>query len=106
MPVRYRAFGKRRSVAGVGRIMNISSAGLLITAAEEIPLGTRLEIMMEWPSLLDGNTPLQLVALCKVVRCDHLTVAVELERYQFRTMKRKQESIGNSDLETTRAASA
>ena len=86
--VRYRTLLKKVDVAGIGRTLNISSTGLLVASAHELGPGTRLEVTLEWPWLLDERTPLQLVAQARVVRRDQRGFAVALERYQFRTMKR------------------
>jgi hypothetical protein len=53
--------------------------------------GVRLRLTIEWPSLLNGTTPLQLVTFGRVVRSDPSGFAVALEHYQFRTMKRRVE---------------
>ena len=85
--VRYRTLAGPH-VSGTGQTINMSSGGLLI--ASEHPLvreGTRLQVTLEWPLLLHGMTPLQLIAACQVVRCQDLTFAARLERYQFRTRK-------------------
>jgi len=37
--------------------------------------------------MLDETTPLQLIAVCRVIRCQPSGFAVRLERYQFRTRK-------------------
>ena len=86
--VRYRALAKKVDLSGAGRTLNVSSAGLLVASVHELSPGTQLELTLEWPWLLDETTPLQLVTQARVVRRDHCSFAVALERYQFRTMKR------------------
>ena len=34
--------------------------------------GVRIELSIEWPSLLDGRVPLQVVTVGRVVRCEHV----------------------------------
>src|ERR1700733_4631651 len=58
---------------GAGRAANLSSGGILVpsehaVSQHEINVGARVEISIEWPSLLDGKTPLQLIAVGRVVR--------------------------------------
>jgi hypothetical protein len=75
-------------VAGVGQTVNMSSSGMLLACASNIPEGVRLKIFIEWPSLLNGTTPLQLITVGTVVRCTEIGVSIVFESYQFRTMSR------------------
>jgi hypothetical protein len=90
--VKYRTVGRSNRVSGVGRTMNMSSGGLLIAADQHTQLGARIELNIEWPSMLDGQIPLQLVAVGKVVRCMESGFALSFSQYQFRTMSRKLQS--------------
>jgi hypothetical protein len=56
-----------------------------------------LEVNVEWPLLLDGAIPLQLVAHGKVVRCGGSMFAISFAQYQFRTMGRILKAISNLD---------
>jgi hypothetical protein len=68
----------------------MSSRGLLIASDEpNISEGARLQMTVDWPSLLHGITPLQLVVYCRVTRCVPAEFAVELDQYQFRTKRGK-----------------
>ena len=53
-----------------------------------LPEGARMKVTIEWPTLLNGTTPLQLVTIGRVVRRGALSLAVAMEHYQFRTRKR------------------
>jgi hypothetical protein len=88
LPVRYRSLGRRRAFAGTGWVVNISSGGVLVACRHEIRAGSRLELNIEWPFLLDGRTPLQLVTLGRVLRSETSTFAAVLDRYQFQTARR------------------
>jgi PilZ domain-containing protein len=79
--------------SGFGRTLNISSTGLLIASEHPAPEGTLLDIVLEWPCLLDDTTPIQLVAHSRVVRADQSRFAVALVRYEFRTRSRQTESM-------------
>src|SRR5260370_39836765 len=87
--VRYQTFGKSTVIAGEGRTVNVSSSGVLVASSDKMSDGMRLRLTIEWPSLLNGTTPLQLVTFGRVVRSDASGFAVALEHYQFRTMKRR-----------------
>ena len=87
----------------------MSSGGLLIAADQRTQMGAKIELNVEWPSLLDGMIPLQLVAVGRVVRCLESGFALSFTQYQFRTMSRKLQSItGDSwdDMETSMIRSA
>ena len=58
-----------------------------------------MKVTIEWPSLLNGITPLQLVTIGKVVRRKGPTLAVALEHYQFRTMSRKKAEHTNGEVD-------
>lgn len=91
LAVQYQTMGPQKSLSGAGRTMNVSSSGALIAAEHKqhnLYEGARLKITMEWPTLLNGTTPLQLVTTAKVVRRQESTLGVEFDWYQFRTMKR------------------
>ena len=94
LSVRYRTVGRNHSVNGVGHTLNMSSGGLLVSAEQEVRPGLRLEVNVEWPLLLDGAVPLQLVAHGKVVRCGGSMFAVSFAQYQFRTMGRVLKAAG------------
>ena len=91
--VRYRTLGGGTSSAGEGWVVNMSRGGILVSSQHEIGVGVRMELSVEWPSLLYGRVPLRFVTEGDVVRCDASSFAVMLARYQFRTAKRKVTSI-------------
>lgn len=88
LPVRYRTLGRGPRFAGVGCVVNMSSGGVLVGDEKKINPGTRMELNIEWPSLLDGRVPLRLVMVGKVVRCQPSSFALELVKYQFRTTRK------------------
>jgi hypothetical protein len=92
MNVRYQTLGLEGSVGGVGQTVNMSSNGMLLACASRIPEGTRMKVFVEWPTLLDGTTPLQLITTGTVVRCTPIGVSLVFETYQFRTMSRARHS--------------
>jgi hypothetical protein len=87
--VKYRTLGRSNRISGTGRTMNMSSGGLLIAADQRTEVGAKIELNIEWPSLLNGQTPLQLVAVGKVVRSLESGFALSFSQYQFRTLSRK-----------------
>src|SRR5664279_2498968 len=84
LPVCYRTLDRQRRLVGRGWVLNMSSGGVLVAAPHEISAGTPLELSIEWPFLLEGRVPLQLVGSGKVVRCETFGFALLLSRHQFR----------------------
>jgi len=89
---RYQSMGAASPAAGVGQTVNISSSGMLLACRSNIPDGTRLKVFVEWPSLLNGTTRLQLITVGTVIRRDLMGLSIAFESYQFRTMGRAQHS--------------
>ena len=85
---------------GIGHTLNMSSGGLLVSAQHEVSAGSKLEVNVEWPLLLDGAVPLQLVAHGKVVRCGGSMFAISFVQYQFRTMSKILKSLGDFDSDS------
>lgn len=100
--VRYRRFSKHDRVSGTGQTVNISSGGLLVSTADNVPVKSRLEISMQWPSVLDGEVPLQMIIDGRVVRSTKSGFAVAILHHEFRTMKRP----ASQQTQISKAASA
>jgi len=83
--VDFRTIGERYPAAGKGWAVNMSSTGMLVRCQHEISVGTLMELSIDWPVLLHGRVPLQMVAVGTVVRREMFSFAVGLERYRFRT---------------------
>jgi len=62
---------------------------MLITAEHVLPEGCHLKVTVEWPTLLNGTTALQLVTTGKVVRRHDSAFGITFDQYQFRTRKQK-----------------
>ena len=89
LSVRYRALADGPALLGTGRTVNVSSCGLLIATEEPmVRAGERLQLTVDWPFLLHGVTPLQLIVACRVTRCRAEEFAVKLDQYEFKTKKR------------------
>jgi hypothetical protein len=98
LKVRFRTMGAATE-AGTGETLDLSSRGMFVAA--QIPsrfgVGSRVEITVEWPVLLDGATQLQLVAVGRVARLTQAGFAVSLGRHEFRTRKREPGSVPGLD---------
>ena len=93
LPVSYRTLERESTCSGEGWVVNMNRGGVLVSSQQEISVGTRMELSIEWPSPLYGRVPLRFVTVGKVVRCDASSFAVKLVRYQFRTAKTKVTSM-------------
>ena len=84
--LRYRALGGRGNSAWCsGETLDFSSTGILFRAETTLAPGKRVELSISWPAQLDGKCALKLVARCRVTRCSGNRVAVEMDKYEFRT---------------------
>jgi hypothetical protein len=84
--LRYRVLGGRgNSDWGTGKTLDFSSSGILFSAETPLAPGKRVELSISWPAQLDGKCALKLVARCRVTRCNGTQVAVEMDKYEFRT---------------------
>jgi hypothetical protein len=98
LPVHCRTIGRALPFAGVGRVVNISSGGILVCCPHELRTGDRTELNIEWPTLLDGRVPLRLFAVGRVVRCEASCFAVEFARHEFRTTGKRVIPIDAANL--------
>ena len=87
LTARYRTLDRPDELSGVGTTVNMSSTSLMLRCRHAVPFGARVEVLMNWPSLLEANVPLQLVTLGRVVRTESSSFVIEFARYQFRTMR-------------------
>ncbi len=80
--------GRAEPVAGVGKTLNISSSGVLFTSEYELPVGTVLELSIDWPIRLDDGCFLNLVARGRVTRQAKGLLALQFTQHEFRTQSR------------------
>src|SRR5271155_3694946 len=62
---------------GSGRTVNMSSGGILIDASDIMRHGRLIELVVNWPFLLEGVCPLKLIVRGRIVRTDGRAVAVK-----------------------------
>jgi hypothetical protein len=96
LSVRFRSCSGVSPFSGAGLATNLSSGGVLVTSQHQSIEGELVEISIEWPSLLNGKIPLQLIAVGRVLRCGASHFAATFERYEFRTMKSPSQSQARS----------
>jgi hypothetical protein len=87
LSVDYRLLSKGRAERqGSGQILNLSTGGLCFRCADPLPADSSIELMMDWPFLLEGVCPLRLVMRGRIVRIDGRRVAVCAQHHEFRTV--------------------
>ena len=89
LQARYRSLNSEERISGVGLTVNMSSSGLLVTCQHHVPSGSQMEVLLDWPSLLNSTVPLQLVTSGRVIRSEPSSFVIEFATYQFRTMRSK-----------------
>jgi hypothetical protein len=86
LEVEYRLLSKGSSEPfGSGKTRNISSGGVLFEAIESPPAGGSIEVLLNWPFLLEGVCPLKLLIKGRIVRSDVRGVAIQSSYHEFRT---------------------
>jgi hypothetical protein len=88
LPFFYRTVDRRVARCGVGRILNISSAGVLAASRDQFNVDTTVELTIEWPVRLDGWIPIHLVLIGSIVRCELSRFAVAAEQVRLRPVGR------------------
>ena len=73
---------------GAGETINISRTQVLFNVQAPLPPGKRMELSISWPVRLDGKCGLKLVACGRIVGCEGTSVALRIEKYEFRTTGR------------------
>src|SRR5262245_21372362 len=80
---------------GAGKIQNVCRSGLFFECPIVIPPGSVLQLVIDWPVLFEGKTPVQWVVDCVVVRSTSAGTAVQIMRQKFeRNMQKKRKWAG------------
>lgn len=84
--VHYKTLNRRfQTCTGNGKTLNISSSGVLFTSDYHLPVGMRVEVSIDWPAHLNERCPLNLVIQGCVVRYPEGQLALNIQKYEFRT---------------------
>lgn len=84
LPLRYHSSGNE-SLNGSGVTVDISSTGILFRPEAPIPVGTLVDLQVDWPVALGGVCELELCVKGEVVRSMDPLIAIRMLRYEFRT---------------------
>ncbi len=86
LEVEYRLLTKGQcELIGSGKTRNISSGGVLFEALGSRPATGPIELLLNWPFLLEGVCPLKLVMKGRIVRSDMRGIAIQSNYHEFRT---------------------
>ena len=84
--LRFKVYESDRVVsAGLGRTVDISSAGVAFRLAGRVTQGAQVQLFISWPVLLDETCHMQLFVTGRVVRAASDHAACTIDRYEFRT---------------------
>jgi len=86
-PVRHQSLDRRDRTEYPGELTNMNSCYAYIRSAERPQPGKLIKAFIEWPVLLDGRIPLQLICNGVVRRVDDYGFAFELRKHEFRTKR-------------------
>jgi hypothetical protein len=87
--VRYRLLEQPAGAAtGTGMTVNFSRSGVQFTTSQQLPVGSAIEISVDWPADLAGQCALQFVATGRVIRSEANLAAVRIYQHEFRTRGR------------------
>jgi|SRR5579863_3188311 hypothetical protein len=118
LSVRFHTDSPVAGISGSGVTRNFSSRGMFIETDAPAEVGSQVKTVVEWPVPLEGEVPLQFIALGQVVRCDESGFAMHFLRYEYRTRRKEPAGTTHSDsfafahpgqfiyFETVRGASA
>ncbi len=86
LSVDYKLLSKGRvERLGSGETLNISSGGVCFKCGDALPAGGSIELVMNWPFMLEGVCALKLVMRGRIVRRDGERIAIQAQQHEFRT---------------------
>ena len=86
LDLRWKLLYRRKVRAeGTGCTIDLSSGGILFDAKERLPVGMQVELLIEWPAVLDNAVAVQLFVSGRVVRSTESHIAITKEIHEFRT---------------------
>jgi hypothetical protein len=86
LDVEFKLFNKGRvERVGTGKTLNVSSSGVCFQSADLLPDKGSIELVMNWPFMLEGVCPLRLVMRGRIVRREGQRTAIQVKHHEFRT---------------------
>ena len=86
--VQYRTSGGARDSAWkCGRTLDMSVSGILIDTPEGLPVGSTVELAIDWMGLYHGKPMVRLFVIGSVVRNDGRGTALRILKHEFRDVR-------------------
>jgi c-di-GMP-binding flagellar brake protein YcgR len=83
---RYTILEPRKRHIPVGtETLDISSGGMCLRCSESVAVGSRMDVAVSWPAVLENGCRLKLVARARVMWRSHDMIGLLIERHEFRT---------------------
>jgi hypothetical protein len=92
------SYRRKTVVSGTGRTLDISSSGLLFVSDQQLKPGMKVELSINWPVKLHGETALQLVVRGIVVRVVGSATAIRMKQRDFHTRRTVPEKYAECGL--------
>lgn len=84
LPIRYRVAPRNEpAMAGSGTTCDISPGGLSFLCRDALPVGSHIEMVVQWPAKTAGRLPLDLRMTGFVVRSSQAGVAVRVTSHKL-----------------------
>jgi PilZ domain-containing protein len=68
---------------GRGTTCNISNEDVLVKIDEGLPVGSRIQLLIDWPARLNGNLRLQVAVEGSILRSTAEGTAVKILEYEY-----------------------
>jgi hypothetical protein len=82
----YRLLDSRRHLPQQpGKMIDMSSKGVLFETSSQLPVGKRVELSISWPAKLNEKCGLKMIGVARVVRSTASRAAVALQKHEFKT---------------------
>jgi hypothetical protein len=83
-PVEYKVLDSA-ALRGTGTSLNFSTGGIAFTTDDNLPVGSMVEVSVDWPVKLDGTCALKFVGVGYVLRSGDGRTAVKIHKHELRT---------------------
>ena len=91
---------------GHGRTVRLSNASVQFESEDDLPPESTVEIFIAWPVRLENDVALQLHLRGRTVRSQDRYITLEIERYEFRTRRRRLLEVSDQAVPSFRAKAA
>ena len=83
--VSYKTLGRGEAITGRGVTLDFSSGGIAFTTEDQLPIGRKIEVSVDWPAKLYGHRAVRFVATGRIVRSGRHQAAAKIQHHDFET---------------------